>query len=113
LELAALSGASPQGRLTKPPAPSSNRPSTSDADHQTPPHAALTGRVRILDELMDIKFKVETIGARGRHAILTAALIAWNIEETDEEDAAIVEWEFTEPARQVLGRRAERDSQGS
>jgi hypothetical protein len=57
---------------------------------------------RILDELMDIKFKVETIGARGRHAILTAALIAWNIEETDEEDAAIVEWEFTEPARQAL-----------
>lgn len=56
----------------------------------------------ILDELMTVQFKLETISARGRHAILTAALIAWNIEETDEDDGAIVEWEFTEPARRVL-----------
>jgi len=56
----------------------------------------------ILDELMGVKFKLETIGAGGRHAILTAALIAWNIEETDDEDGAIIEWEFTEPCRRVL-----------
>jgi len=56
----------------------------------------------ILDELMGVKFKLETISERGRHAVLTAALIAWNIEETDDDDAAIVEWEFTEPCRRVL-----------
>jgi hypothetical protein len=56
----------------------------------------------ILDELMGIKFKLETISERGRHAILTATLIAWNIEETDDDDEAIVEWEFTEPCRRVL-----------
>jgi hypothetical protein len=55
-----------------------------------------------LDELMGIKFKLETIGTTGRHAILTAALIAWNIEETDDDDGAIIEWEFTEPCRRVL-----------
>lgn len=56
----------------------------------------------ILDELMGIQFKLETISERGRHAILTAAIIAWNIEETAEDEGAIVEWEFTEPCRRVL-----------
>ena len=56
----------------------------------------------VLDELMGVKFKLETISARGRHAILTSALIAWNIEETDDDDKAIIEWEFTEPCRRAL-----------
>ena len=56
----------------------------------------------VLDELMDVKFKMPTISSRGRDAILTAALIAWNIEETADDGMSIIEWEFSEPARQML-----------
>jgi len=56
----------------------------------------------VLDELMAVKIKLETISKRGRHAVLTATLVAWNIEETDEDDASVIEWEFTEPCRRVL-----------
>lgn len=56
----------------------------------------------ILDELMGVKFKLPTISKDGHAATLTAALIAWNIEETSDKDGAIVEWEFTEPTRRVL-----------
>ncbi len=55
-----------------------------------------------LDELMTVHFKMPTISGRGRDAILTAALIAWNIEETDDDGLSTVEWEFSEPARQML-----------
>lgn len=56
----------------------------------------------ILDELMDVKFKMPTISDRGRDAVLTAALIAWNIEETADDGMSIIEWEFSKPARQML-----------
>src|SRR5690606_36719403 len=39
---------------------------------------------------------------RGRDAVLTAALIAWNIEETADDGMSIIEWEFSEPARPML-----------
>ena len=55
-----------------------------------------------LDELMAVHFKMPTISGRGRDAVLTAALIAWNIEETDDDGLSTVEWEFSEPARQML-----------
>ncbi|MET0376298.1 MAG: replication initiation protein [Rhizorhabdus sp.] len=55
-----------------------------------------------LDELMAVTFKMPTISTRGRDAVLTAALISWNIEETDDDGMATVEWEFSEPARQML-----------
>ncbi|MDT0577170.1 replication initiation protein [Croceicoccus sp. F390] len=56
----------------------------------------------ILDELMDVKFKMPTLSTRGRDAVLTAALIAWNIEETADDGMSIIEWEFSKPARQML-----------
>ena len=55
-----------------------------------------------LDELMTVSFKMPTISQRGRDAVLTAALIAWNIEETDDDGLAVIEWEFSEPTRQML-----------
>lgn len=55
-----------------------------------------------LDELMAVQFKMPTISERGRAAVLTAALISWNIEETDDDGLATVEWEFSEPARLML-----------
>lgn len=56
----------------------------------------------ILDELMTTTFKLAVTSRRGLPAILTAALLAWNIEETSETDDAIIEFEFTEPARKAL-----------
>ena len=55
-----------------------------------------------LDELMNIKFTMPTTSSRGRPATLTAALLAWTIHEHDDEGSAVVEWEWTEPARAVL-----------
>lgn len=55
-----------------------------------------------LDELMNMKFVMPTTSSRGRPATLTAALLAWTIHEHDDEGSAIVEWEWTEPARVVL-----------
>lgn len=56
----------------------------------------------ILDELMTVTFKLAVTSRRGLPAVLTAALLAWNIEETSETDDAIIEFEFTEPARKAL-----------
>jgi plasmid replication initiation protein len=56
----------------------------------------------ILDELMTTTFKLAVTSRRGLPAVLTAALLAWNIEETSETDDAIIEFEFTEPARKAL-----------
>jgi hypothetical protein len=56
----------------------------------------------ILDELMTTTFKLAVTSRRGLPAVLTAALLAWNIEETSETDDAIIEFEFTGPARKAL-----------
>jgi plasmid replication initiation protein len=56
----------------------------------------------IFDELMTTTFKLAVTSRRGNPAVLTAALLAWNIEETSETDDAIIEFEFTEPARKAL-----------
>lgn len=56
----------------------------------------------VLRELMDLKFTMPTISARGRDAVLTSALMAWNIEERSEDGMSIVEWEFTDAARMML-----------
>ena len=56
----------------------------------------------ILNELMTTTFKLAVTSRRGLPAVLTAALLAWNIEETSEADDAIIEFEFTEPARKAL-----------
>ena len=51
---------------------------------------------------MTTTFKLAVTSRRGLPAVLTAALLAWNIEETSETDDAIIEFEFTEPARKAL-----------
>lgn len=56
----------------------------------------------ILDELMDLKFVMRTISGRGREAILTSAVMSWNIEEKSEDGMSIIEWEFSEPAQQMF-----------
>lgn len=56
----------------------------------------------VLDELMDVKFKMRTISSRGRDAVLTAALMDWNIEEVSEDNMSVIEWSFTDAARQML-----------
>jgi plasmid replication initiation protein len=56
----------------------------------------------ILDELMTTTFKLAITSRRGNPAVLTAALLAWNIEETSETNDAIIEFEFSEPARKAL-----------
>lgn len=55
-----------------------------------------------LEELMQLKFVMRTISERGREAILTSAVIAWNIEEKSEDGMSIIEWEFSEPALQMF-----------
>nr|WP_243848118.1 replication initiation protein [Sphingomonas oligoaromativorans] len=55
-----------------------------------------------LDELMDIKFRMPSTSAQGRSATLTAALLAWTLNEHADDGLATVEWEFTAPARAVL-----------
>src|SRR3546814_2387301 len=42
------------------------------------------------------------IAAQGRAATLTAALLAWTLNEHAEDGRATVEWEFTAPARAIL-----------
>lgn len=56
----------------------------------------------ILNELMDLKFVMRTISERGREAILTSAVMSWNIEEKSEDGMSIIEWEFSEPAQQMF-----------
>src|SRR3546814_475187 len=51
-----------------------------------------------LDELMDVKFQMPSTSAQGRAATLTAALLAWTLNEHAEDGRATVEWEFTAPA---------------
>src|SRR3546814_10456868 len=48
-----------------------------------------------LDELMDVKFQMPSTSAQGRAATLTAALLAWTLNEHAEDGRATVEWEFT------------------
>lgn len=55
-----------------------------------------------LDELMDVKFQMPSTSAQGRTATLTAALLAWTLNEHADDGRATVEWEFTAPARAVL-----------
>lgn len=55
-----------------------------------------------LDELMDIKFRMPSTSAQGRSATLTAALLAWTLNEHSDDGLSTVEWEFTAPARAVL-----------
>jgi hypothetical protein len=55
-----------------------------------------------LDELMDVKFQMSSTSAQGRAATLTAALLAWTLNEHAEDGRATVEWEFTAPARAIL-----------
>lgn len=55
-----------------------------------------------LDELMDVKFQMPSTSAQGRVATLTAALLAWTLNEHAEDGRATVEWEFTAPARAIL-----------
>jgi hypothetical protein len=55
-----------------------------------------------LDELMDVKFQMPSTSAQGRAATLTAALLAWTLNEHAEDGRATVEWEFTAPARAIL-----------
>lgn len=55
-----------------------------------------------LDELMDIKFRMPSTSGQGRSATLTAALLAWTLNEHADDGLATVEWEFTAPARAVL-----------
>lgn len=56
----------------------------------------------IFEEVRQIRFVLPTISRRGYPALLSAPLIAYDIEETVDEDTAIIEWEFTEPARAIL-----------
>jgi hypothetical protein len=56
----------------------------------------------ILIELMDLKFTMGTISKRGRDAVLTSTLMAWNIEERAEDGSSTVEFQFTEAARAML-----------
>ena len=51
---------------------------------------------------MDVKFQMPSTSAQGRAATLTAALLAWTLNEHAEDGRATVEWEFTAPARAVL-----------
>src|SRR3546814_21059540 len=55
-----------------------------------------------LDELMDVKFQMPSTSAQGRAATLTAALLAWTLNEHAEDGRATVEWEFTAPATAIL-----------
>src|SRR3546814_13573278 len=57
-----------------------------------------------LDELMDVKFQMPSTSAQGRAATLTAALLAWTLNEHAEDGRATVEWEFTAPARSEARR---------
>jgi hypothetical protein len=56
----------------------------------------------ILDELMQAKFKVVTKSIRGKDAVLTAAIISWNIEERDEDGLSLIQWQFSDPARHLF-----------
>ena len=56
----------------------------------------------ILSELMSLQFTMPTISARGRDSVLTSALMAWNVEERSLDGMAIIEWEFTQPGREML-----------
>src|SRR3546814_7770186 len=51
---------------------------------------------------MDVKFQMPSTSAHGRAATLTAALLAWTLNEHAEDGRATVEWEFTAPARVIL-----------
>jgi hypothetical protein len=60
----------------------------------------------ILDELMEAKFKVQAKSQRGADAVLTAAMLSWNIEEQAQDGLSIVEWQFSEPARALFKESA-------
>lgn len=56
----------------------------------------------MLDELMTIKFKLDVVSPNGRPAKLTAALLASNIEEYEEDDRSLVWFRFTDEARAIF-----------
>src|SRR3546814_19978900 len=51
---------------------------------------------------MYVKFQMPSTSAQGRAATLTAALLAWTLNEHAEDGRATVEREFTAPARAFL-----------
>jgi hypothetical protein len=56
----------------------------------------------VLDELMNVKVKLRTTSVRNRAAVMTSALLEWNIEEVSDDGMSIVEYRFAEPARVAI-----------
>ncbi len=56
----------------------------------------------IFDELQRTLLRVETVAPDGRAAVMVSPVIAYRIEHPDDDDRALIWWEFSESARRVM-----------